>query len=62
MKEDLKSVTEEVQEHDMPCEANLLSTNFVFKIKNSENGERMIEERLGVQGIHDEEKDEVRKD
>lgn len=60
--ENWASVTEEVSAQEMPRDANLLSTHFVFKIKKTEQDERMLKARLVVHGNRDEEKDEVRKD
>lgn len=52
-------VTEEVGVGDMPQDANLLSTHFVFKIKKDEEGERKLKARLVVHGNKD---NEIRKD
>lgn len=60
--ENWASVTEEVTTDDMPDDANILSTHFVFRINKSEQGERTLKARLVVHGNRDEEKDEVSKD
>lgn len=55
-------VTEKVEAQDIPYDANLLSTHFVFKINKTEQGERTLKASLVVHGNRDDEKEEVCKD
>lgn len=53
---------EEVQERDVPRNANIITSNAVYKLKIKEDGSRMMKARIVPHGNHDNGKDEVRKD
>lgn len=56
------NVIEKVTAQGMPADANIMSTNLVFKIKKREQGERSLKARIFVHGNRDDERDDVRKD
>lgn len=51
-----------VQEDSVPINANIISSHFVYKVKNEENGKKRLKARLCPHGNRDRMKDSVRKD
>lgn len=51
-----------VHKRDMPRDANIITSHWVFKIKVNEEGTRALKARLVIHGNHDDDKDIIRKD